>query len=54
MLTSSNNFQRQVRFRNFNRLRNDLQFSLNCIDFADISAIFLASNDNLLKMHNFI
>ena len=33
----------------FNRLGNDLQFSLNCIDFAHISAIFLSSNDNLLK-----
>ena len=33
----------------FNRLRNHLQFSLNCIDLAHISAIFLSSNDNLLK-----
>ena len=38
----------------FNRLRNDLQFSLNCIDFARISAIFLSSNDNLLKNHDSI
>ena len=36
----------------FNRLRNQLQFSLNCIDFAHISAIFLSSNDNLLKTHD--
>ena len=33
----------------FNRLGNDLQFSLNCIDFAHISAIFVSSNDSLLK-----
>ena len=38
----------------FNRLRNDLQFSLNCIDFAHIPAIFLSSNDNLLKTHDSI
>ena len=38
----------------FNRLRNDLQFSLNCIDLAHISAIFLSSNDNLLKTHDSI
>ena len=38
----------------FNCLRNDLQFSLNCIDFAHISAIFLSSNDNLLKTHDSI
>ena len=38
----------------FNRLRHDLQFSLNCIDFAHISAIFLSSNDNLLKSHDSI
>ena len=31
----------------FNRLRNELQFKLNCIDFTHISAIFLGSNDNL-------
>ena len=37
----------------FNRLRNELQFQLNCIDFAHISAIFLSSNDNLLKIHDF-
>ena len=36
-----------------NRLRNELQFQLNCIDFAHISAIFLSSNDNLLKTHDF-
>ena len=38
----------------FNRLRNDLQFTLNCIDFAHISAIFLSSNDNFLKTHHSI
>ena len=38
----------------FNRLRSDLQFSLNCIDFAHISAIFLSSNDNILKSHDSI
>ena len=38
----------------FNRLRNDLQFSLNCNAFAHISAIFLDSNDNLLKTHDSI
>ena len=44
--------------RNFhdecNRFRNDLQFSLNCIDFVHISAIFLSSSDNLLKSHDSI
>ena len=38
----------------FNRLRSDLQFRLNWIDFAHISAIFLSSNDNLLKTHDSI
>ena len=38
----------------FNRLRNDLQLSLNCIDFVHISAIFLSSNDKLLKTHDSI
>ena len=38
----------------FIRLRNDLQFSLNCIDFAHISAIFFISNDNLSKTHDSI
>ena len=38
----------------FNRLRIELQFKLNCIDFAHISAIFLSSNDNLLKTHDSI
>ena len=38
----------------FNGLRNDLQFSLNCIDFAYISAIFVRSNDNSLKPHDSI
>ena len=37
-----------------NRLRSDLQFRLNCIDFAHISTIFLSSNDNLLKSHDSI
>ena len=36
----------------FNRLGNDLQFSLNCIDFVHISVIFLSGNDNLLKPHD--
>ena len=35
-------------------MRNDLQFSLNFIDFAHISAIFLSSNDSLLKTHDSI
>ena len=34
----------------FNPLRNDLQSSLNCTDFALISAIFRSSNDKLLKL----
>ena len=38
----------------FNRLCNDLQFTLTCIDFAHISTIFLSSNDNLLKTHHSI
>ena len=38
----------------FNRLRNDLQFSLNCIDFAHHSLIFLSSNDNFSKAHGSI
>ena len=36
----------------FNRLRNKLQFKLNCIDFAHISAIFLSSNDLLKSFKN--
>ena len=31
-----------------------LQFSLNCINFLHISAIFLRSNDNILKFHDSI
>ena len=38
----------------FNRVCNKLQFKLNCIDFAHISALFLSSNDNLLKIHDSI
>ena len=38
----------------FNRLRSDLQVSLNCINFVYISAIFLSSNDNILKSHDSI
>ena len=38
----------------FNRLRNELQIKLNCIDFAHISSIFLSSNDNLLRTHDSI
>ena len=38
----------------FNSLCNELQFKLNCIVFAHISAIFLSSNDNLLKNHDSI
>ena len=34
--------------------RGDLQFRLNCVDFVHISTIFLSSNDNLLKNHDFI
>ena len=38
----------------FNGFCNELQFKLNCIDFAHISAIFLSSNNNLLKTYNSI
>ena len=38
----------------FNRLRNELQFKLNCIDFAHIYSIFLSSNDSLLRTHDSI
>ena len=38
----------------FNRLRSYLQFSLNFIDFAHIPAIFLSSNDNIVKFHDSI
>ena len=38
----------------FNRLCIKLQFRLNSIDFAHISAIFLSSNDNLLKTRDSI
>ena len=38
----------------FNRLRNDLQFSLNCINFAHISAICVSSSDTFLKTHDSI
>ena len=38
----------------FNRLHSDSQFSLNCIDVAHISTIFLSSNDNILKAHDSI
>ena len=38
----------------FNRLRNELQFILNCIGFPHISVIFLSSNDNLLKTYDSI
>ena len=38
----------------FNRLGIELQFKLNCINFANISAIFLSSNDNFLKNHDSI
>ena len=43
--TEVNNKKSRLRtFQNeFNRLRNDLQFSFNCIDFAHISAIFLVA-----------
>ena len=34
----------------FNRSRNELQFKLSCINFAHISAIFLSSNNSLLKI----
>ena len=34
----------------FNPLRNDLQSSFNCTDFAHISAILRSSNDKLLKL----
>ena len=45
----SENFKKKI-----NRLRYDLQFSLNCIDAAHFSAIFLCSNDNLLKTYDSI
>ena len=38
----------------FNCLRSNLQFSLNCTYFPHISAIFLSSNDNILKSHDSI
>ena len=38
----------------FNRLHHDLHFTLNCIDLANISTIFLCSYDNLLKTHDSI
>ena len=38
----------------FNRLRNDLQSSLNCIDDAHNSPISLSSNNNLLKTRDSI
>ena len=38
----------------FNRLHSDLQFSLNCTCFPYISAIFLSSNDNILKSYDSI
>ena len=38
----------------FNRFRNELQFKLNCINFAHISTIFLSSNDNILKTYDSI
>ena len=38
----------------FNRFRSYLLFRLNCTGFAHISAIFLISNDNLLKSHDSI
>ena len=54
--TETNNKKSRLRTlqNEFSRLRNDLQFSLNCNDFAHISAIFLSSNDNLLKTHDSI
>ena len=54
--TKGNNKKSHLRtFQNeFNRFRNDLQFRLNCINFAHISAIFLSSNDNPLKTHDSI
>ena len=56
MQTKINNKKSRLRTlkNEFNLSRNDLQFSLNCIDFAHISAIFLSSNDNLLKSHDSI
>ena len=38
----------------FNHLHSDLQFRLNCINFAHISAIFLSSNVSLVKAHDSI
>ena len=38
----------------FNCLGDYLQFSLNCVNFAHISASFLSSNANLLKTHESI
>ena len=54
--TEIDNKKSHLRFlqNEFNCLRNELQFKLNCIDFAHISAFFLSSNDNLLKNHNSI
>ena len=51
----NNNKSRLKTFqKEFNCLCNDLQFSLNCIDFAHISAILFGSNSNLLKTHDSI
>ena len=49
--TETNNKKPPVRnFQNeFNRLQNNLQ--LACIDFVNISAIFLNNNNNLLITH---
>lgn len=42
-------FQNELNF-----LRSDLQFRLNCMDFAHISTILSSINDNLLKIHGSI
>ena len=54
--TQGNNKKSHLRTlqNEFNRFRRYLQFRLNYIGFAHISAIFLSSNDNLLKSHDSI
>ena len=56
MQTEINNKKSHLRTlkNEFNHLRNDLQFSLSCIDLAHIFAIFLSNDDNLLKSHDSI
>ena len=56
MQTEINNKKSRLRtFKNeFNHLRNDLEFSLSCIDLVHKFTIFFSSDDNLLKSHDSI